>query len=57
MIRRALLTCSLVLSCLPLLGPATALSQPNAGAAAWQSLSKLPPSERRAVLEREGVRP
>ena len=53
MVRRFLFSFSLLLSCVLLLGPARTMSQPNASAAAWQALSKLPPPERRALLERE----
>ena len=53
MVRRFLFSFSLLLSCALLLGPSKAMSQPSAGAAAWQALSKLSPTERRALLERE----
>ena len=44
---------ALLLSLALLLGPPIAAAQEGASAAAWQSLGKLPPGERRAVLERE----
>jgi hypothetical protein len=56
MIRRLLRSFMFVLPIVMVLAPSSAASQETVSAAAWQSLGKLPVSERKTVLEREARR-